>query len=126
MNAERILQAAEVNGDEKREVGTAPWLSALILALVAEVEPATADDVRPIVNKLVALYVRRSTVVAFARLVADMRKAQKMYFETRTPAWLERAKAEESAVDKWVAAALKPVERQRPLFDTTPHKGTYE
>lgn len=122
MNAERILELA----GQGREVGTAPWLAALVEGLVAEAEPATPADLGPIVNKLVALYVRRSTVVAFAKLVGDMRKSQKMYFETRTPAWLERAKADENAVDKWVAAALKPVERQRPLFDTTPHKGNYE
>lgn len=127
MNTAKLL--ALVDHDHER--GTAPWLTALFLELIAEGgtgEGVTADDLRPIVDRFVAMYVRRETVVKFAGLVRDMRKSQREYFNTRVPAWLERVKADESAVDEWVAGALKSVtsQQQPTLFDTTPHRKAYE
>lgn len=120
MNVDAVLAEADKISDK----GSPEWLSALLVALAAETVDTgtTPTEVEPIVRRLVALYCRRSTTVNFARLVQSMRNAQKQYFATRAPAWLERSRADESAVDKWVAAALTPPERQRPLFDTSNHR----
>jgi hypothetical protein len=50
---------------------------------------------------------------AFARLVNEMRQAQKEYFRTRSPAALERSKQLEKRVDE----ATADVFRQPTFFD---------
>jgi hypothetical protein len=41
-------------------------------------------------------------IEAFVLLVAKMRSAQKKFFKTRQPYWLEVAKKKEAQVDKWL------------------------
>lgn len=117
MNVDAVLAEADKISDK----GSPEWLGRLFVAFSNECGPdgITPEELDKLVQRLVALYCRRATVQQFARLVQSMRNAQKQYFATRAPAWLERSRADENAVDKWVAAALNPPERQRPLFDTS-------
>lgn len=116
---------AKVGRDDA--AGSIDWLSSLLAAIIeAHGSTPNAEEIQTYAAAFAALYVRRSTVRKFAGMVRDMRKAQREYFNTRTPAWLERAKSDEHAVDKWVEAALKsPTQQQRTLFDTTPKGEEY-
>jgi len=118
MNVDAVLAEADKVADK----GSPEWLARLFVAFANEVERDGLNDgsVDVLVRRLVALYCRRSTVVQFARLVQGMRNAQKNYFSTKGVQWLERSRLDERAVDQWVAAALQPPERQRPLFNTEP------
>lgn len=118
MNVDAVLAEADKVADK----GSPEWLARLFVAFSNEVGPdgITPEAVDVLVRRLVGLYCRRATVVQFARLVQGMRNAQKNYFSTKAPQWLERSRLDERAVDKWVAAALQPPERQRPLFKTEP------
>lgn len=104
--------------------GSPPWLATLFAAIIeAHGSVANSEELARYVKAFETLYVRRSTVRKFAGTVRDMRRAQREYFNTRSPAWLERAKADEHAVDKWVEAALKsPTQVQKALFSTTTPK----
>lgn len=116
MNVDAVLAEADKVADK----GSPEWLARLFVSFSNDCGPdgITPEDLDKLVRRFVAMYCRRSTTTQFARLVQSMRNAQKQYFATRAPAWLERSRADENAVDKWVAAALKPPERQRPLFNT--------
>lgn len=117
---------AKVGRDDA--AGSPQWLATLFAAIIeGHGSVANAEELDRYVRAFQLLYVRRTTVTKVAGMVRDMRKAQREYFNTRTPAWLERAKADEHAVDKWVEAALKsPTQQQRTLFDTTPQRKAYE
>jgi hypothetical protein len=56
---------------------------------------------------------------SFIRLVAEMRQAQKIYFRTRSPKALEKAKGFEIAVDMCIKEHKPKAERreQKGLFD---------
>lgn len=60
------------------------------------------------------------TIQEFAKLVDDMRSAQKHFFRTKSSAALDRAKAAESRVDKAVQDILK----QPTLFDQDERNGS--
>ena len=49
----------------------------------------------------------------FVKLVAQMREAQRSYFKTRHPAWLEKSKMLERQVDNQIKAMTDP---QQDLF----------
>jgi hypothetical protein len=55
------------------------------------------------------------SILELARLVAEMRAAQREYFRTRSTDALARSKSLERRVDEEVAGVLRP-ERQRSMF----------
>lgn len=48
------------------------------------------------------------TANAFIMKVAEMRNAQREYFKTRTPEWLNRSKKLEKEVDALIASLTTP------------------
>lgn len=62
------------------------------------------------------------TLQEFAELVREMRKWQILYFRSRYPGDLEKAKHLERQVDREAAEILCPT-RQRGLFDPHPGEG---